>query len=68
MNRLNELAIDARKKAGLTQLTLAERLGCSKNLVSVYERSTPMGWAMFVNWVAACGMDFEITIKPKNDE
>lgn len=36
-DRLRELLIAARKRSGLTQTELAERLGCSQSAVSAWE-------------------------------
>ena len=57
-----EILLDARRKAGMTQSQVAEKIGASKSYISRIERGIIVPTvASFYKIVAALGMQVEIT-------
>lgn len=58
---------EARQKAGLTQVQLAERAGVTQSVISAYEsgRRQP-GLPMLVDLVRATGLDLVLEVQPRS--
>lgn len=64
----NDLIREARKRAGLTQAELAERIGTTQSAVARWEsrRSTPSFDTVF-RIVRACGLDLDLMLVERDD-
>lgn len=59
----------ARVEAGLTQAALAERLNCSKQMVTSVETGTRNpSLELLRGWASACGRRLEIHLPPASEE
>ena len=55
---------EARQKAGLTQLDLAERMNTRRSNVSRMENGQNVTFATFARYLYGCGFDFSISVFP----
>jgi transcriptional regulator with XRE-family HTH domain len=66
--RGGELIREARRRAGLTQAQLAERLGTTQSAIARLERgATEPSYARVAEAVAACGLDLQPRLVPADD-
>ncbi len=54
----------ARKRAGLSQQTVAERMRIPRSNVSRIEGGLNITFATFAKYLKACGFDFSVSIRP----
>jgi transcriptional regulator with XRE-family HTH domain len=64
-----ELLLEARRTAGLSQRALAQRAGTSQPAIARYERGTATpSWETMQRLVAACGRQLRLVVEPTVDE
>ena len=63
-NALHLAMMDAKKRSGLTQTEIAARLGMPQPNVSRIEHSEVVTFNTFAEYLAACGFDFTIKLRP----
>ena len=57
----------ARKRAGLSQQAVAEKMEIPRSNVSRIESGLNITFATFAKYLKACGFDFSIAIRPASD-
>jgi transcriptional regulator with XRE-family HTH domain len=66
--RGNHLVQEARKRAGLTQAELAERVGTTQSVISRLERgATAPSMETISELVRACGLELGVRLTPYDD-
>ena len=63
-NALRLAMMEAKKRSGLNQLEIAERLGMPQPNVSRIEHSPMVTFNTFSAYLFACGFDFKIDLRP----
>lgn len=63
-NALHLAMMEAKKRSGLNQLEIAERLGMPQPNVSRIEHSHMVTFNTFSAYLFACGFDFKIDLRP----
>ena len=63
-NVLHLVMMEAKKRSGFTQTEIAERLGMPQPNVSRIEHSEVITFNTFSEYLAACGFDFTINLRP----
>ena len=63
-NSLHLAMMEAKKRSGLNQLEIAERLGMPQPNVSRIEHSPMVTFNTFSAYLFACGFDFKIDLRP----
>lgn len=56
--------LEAKRRSGLTQGAIAGRIGMPQSNVSRVEHGTSVSSGGFEAYIAACGFDFDITLRP----
>ena len=60
--------VEAKQISGLSQKTIAERIGKPQSNVSRMEHSNSVSFKTFCDYLAACGFDFIINLKPQRKD
>ena len=63
-NALLRAMSEAKKLSGLSQRAIAERIGMPQSNVSRIEHSGGVSFNTFSEYIAACGFDFDINLRP----
>ena len=63
-NALIRAMSEAKKLSGLSQSAIAERIGMPQSNISRIEHSGGVSFNTFSEYVAACGFDFDINLRP----
>lgn len=63
-NALLRAMLEAKKLSGLSQSAIAERIGMPQSNVSRIEHSGGVSFNTFSEYIAACGFDVDINLRP----